>query len=1460
MKLLTVTKSLLLAALMLLLTVGFGQSDEINTKKYWKLRNSFKEKFIKIGDLAGESLPIGRRGPGDAVSNAGSGERHGTLDWGDGTIRHGHYLGFLATEYALLKKSNQDLTAIKNELYFALNALNRLDRTAENLITFHKPELTHIPGDILNGFYLRDDVPKDFEQHWADSKINAMATGGFYLNNNAAHIHDPSGPGGYVAEYPIRHHTQHWMTPSADQMTSLLVGLKVCHKLLEAGVVVKPRPSDPAMDLRAEVEAITHRLVSFAADHDWFLLDMKGWPVGNGGGDLALLAYPMSQIAQSITGNTYSLDIKRKLLGYFKAFEYDILPSAAAKTAAWDAMSLGDRLSVGAVLDHDAFGFPLSYPLSNFELWQSTGVSIDAAITAPTWHGMTATAWESLQDDWEDDNKFNTTFGAPLGWIPFKKINIFKDYNKTITFNSGVASGIFSSADAFNWGAYTGNWQLVLIDAVLKDGMPGGGSKAFFENILNSMPMTGSFKFHGWNGVGGAENLFWTDGWGGEYRWTHPGESVGPGGFHGQYSGMDYMYLHNLYNLVYDDVLPPVKEEYNCICSTDNLTGLTSSASYPVPAITPMATNDLLAMDPVPTIVDQMSYNFSFLEFCMPNAFEDVPMATLDTDFDLFQQFGDDYHDINIPLNKYQTETFTVEAGGELNIESRLVICETKTLLIENGGEVNLDKGEIRVNSYATLIIEGDLNAQAGTKIILDEHATLIIRGTGTLYNEGYIQIKDNASIEYEAGAELIMPTAEAEIHFDGGDLFIKDNATFEMEHDGYPYSGQLRFSRWGTHIFGAPNARFQLKGKNEMDPIIVIDKDADFLTDANFDFVKIDDGKVIMLENSRLSSIPAYFSNGVHYWSDVENRGLTLFRNSHIVHAEFEEVPIKAFLFYGLGRNLALYNSVVNSTIASNAIYVKGGSYIIGNSQIYSEGNYTVLSTDMTKKSRLYNSTLTAPTGMGSATNGVYDISSVEVVLSGNTFTNHYTAVIKRFGTLKMSCNNLNNFRFAGIYGSRDCKISMNSDTYSGYNTFVKAGTSGVNVRLDGARGIVLYDGYNTFDDTGYPAIIYGTIRPLFTYYTMSGSSNQWNLTDLSPPAPTFTDIRNELDGYSVVTVLPTTPASAACGAHNPSGGGIILGGGVATGNPASPVPFSFGLVLIDDAVGMATQQMESLNSNGSNLVAMSMFNEILMYNYQQPNPATLHALDEARDYMAQTLRDMLAAGTVSATGNNGFDPVVQSYVDVLNKQSMESVNGSNYARQFAVEMSKVHLFHMLEMRSTALQVLAHAETCGLMTAEQTQVNNWKKAIATEEAQIAYGYDAVFIDSSWVDTTQYLSGQQQSFGNFGSTIMSPTSIVFNSCTNNGNREAMISNPELVSIQLYPNPSHGTVHLATNIASGQNGEFVLYDLAGKKVHSALCARGEQTHTIDLNNLPVGMYVYSFFVDGHKQKEGKIIVQ
>jgi hypothetical protein len=122
-----------LLALLLFLSMQWCHAqttDEDNLQKYWKYRDQLRKRFMKIGNGTGESQPatviIPNRQYGQEDQTTGS-----IIQWRDGTITLGYYWMVLATEYRLLHQNNQDVQPTLNELYYAMQSINRLDRNAE---------------------------------------------------------------------------------------------------------------------------------------------------------------------------------------------------------------------------------------------------------------------------------------------------------------------------------------------------------------------------------------------------------------------------------------------------------------------------------------------------------------------------------------------------------------------------------------------------------------------------------------------------------------------------------------------------------------------------------------------------------------------------------------------------------------------------------------------------------------------------------------------------------------------------------------------------------------------------------------------------------------------------------------------------------------------------------------------------------------------------------------------------------------------------------------------------------------------------------------------------------------------------------------------------------------------------------------------------------------------------------
>ncbi len=1325
-------KVMLLSVMFMFCALIFAQTDDLNQKKYWKFRNNFRRDFIKIGPSEGESIPIATRRPIACKDNAGDGPNKGTVRWGDGMIFQGHYIGFLATEYALLKKRNLDVTSTLNELYYALNAINRSDLKAELFISgIDDNQLPVVKGEDLNGFYLRDDAGEDMWLNWSGQKMDCSCNeGDRYITNNTARLNE----GGNISRYETDDHS----TPSLDQMTSLLVGITIIDHLLEDDVYVQPQPDLPVMNIKNEAQQIANRLISYAYDHNWFLLDEWGWPVGNGGGDLIYTAYPISLIGNKLTGNDFSLKPARRYqLDWEFARKYHS-QSEANREIMYDTLNFWEKEKVNNFFDlnpwaYDEVGWGELEIGSNFEMRQITGlpaggVSIELEVDylEDVWTSFLPEVFVDIADDWQDDSTFNETLTFPLGWDKHPTINLFSDYNHNIVFNLGVASGLFDADNAAEWGLTTTNYQLVLIQALLNGTAPVLGNSTFYQNALSAMPVYGGFKYHGqsWlgydddgNDVVGNKQIIWSDGWGGEYKWNDAAESNSSEGHDGQFNALDYLYLHNLYYLVFgDEIAEEYEETYDCFCgstSMEDISALEAESEGEIGSAE-MTIDEALSGDVKlhPEIVKQLS----ILDFCTEH---DLPGSSLSTSYDLKQLF-DDYHELDIALNKFQTKEFTINAGGELNIESRLVICNTKELTVEDGGQINLDKGEILIKPGAKLIIKGDVTIDRGTKVIVEDGGEIIIKTGGTLANSGYIRLKEGGKMLYEEDAIFKMQDDFAELHLDGGDLQLEPNALFTFVK-GTSQSGQIRVSDWGEHILTTGNNRILLEGNGEDDPILVIDEDADFWAeeDGKLEWVALLSGKVEIAKNGRLVCIPEFTANSVHMVGAYDNRGLVTFDETNISNSVIDHIPIYAALHY---RNTGTFNMTltdINHHADEIVVKVKGKGYNISQSTFNGSGAYLFSAQNTTEYSYISNTSFNGDL----STVGVIDNSNGTVEIKSCDFNNLYAGVHKLDGKAILRCNDFTNFRKAGAIAHNNCILDLSSNGQGGYNTFVKnTAEFGENIGLWNAQAIVLNNGYNYFDEAGSLPIIKGTlqINPVDGGIPMLlASSNRWNVANTAALPGDFNVTISIVDGLTV-NFYTGSPEDGPCPISEDD---LIAGVGLVVppyqDGEAVLSSYNFNQESLSNALNSCVQASNVYDATKSDLNALALFEEVLI---QYPDFEKTHRNEALARYgvslMKQTLQHAIATGEIQIEQNqSSFSQGVQPYVNVLNAMSNVPFNNHNYEQLFYLEMDKAHLFKTLGKTDIALFLLLNAESCALNEKEQQYLNHWKQEWDEEES-----------------------------------------------------------------------------------------------------------------------------------------------
>ena len=119
-----------------------AQSPEKNLLKYWYYHDRLLNDFMScVCYENGGSMPASIR------NNRGTDPN---LSWGDGTIDLSYYIGTLALEHYLLSTSGESTNETDKELFYAINAINRLDMNVDLVLSTGE--------NYVNGFIARDDV------------------------------------------------------------------------------------------------------------------------------------------------------------------------------------------------------------------------------------------------------------------------------------------------------------------------------------------------------------------------------------------------------------------------------------------------------------------------------------------------------------------------------------------------------------------------------------------------------------------------------------------------------------------------------------------------------------------------------------------------------------------------------------------------------------------------------------------------------------------------------------------------------------------------------------------------------------------------------------------------------------------------------------------------------------------------------------------------------------------------------------------------------------------------------------------------------------------------------------------------------------------------------------------------------------------------------------------------------
>ena len=196
-------------------------TDNVLLEKYWSYRQRFLNRFVRIGDQPGYSMPIEQYVYSDCRNDWIWGnyppqyikDGIGILSpGGDQTCNLGHYIALLSTEYALLDQNHQNTDSVTRELYYALKAYYRLEREANEI--FGNP--------TYFGYFLRQDAPNELHLSFQDDSVPA---GKKPLCTISEEVQREYSPDSMVSNFT-----------SQDQVVHLMYGMALAKKCIPASL------------------------------------------------------------------------------------------------------------------------------------------------------------------------------------------------------------------------------------------------------------------------------------------------------------------------------------------------------------------------------------------------------------------------------------------------------------------------------------------------------------------------------------------------------------------------------------------------------------------------------------------------------------------------------------------------------------------------------------------------------------------------------------------------------------------------------------------------------------------------------------------------------------------------------------------------------------------------------------------------------------------------------------------------------------------------------------------------------------------------------------------------------------------------------------------------------------------------------------------------------------------------
>jgi hypothetical protein len=482
--------------------------------------------------VTGYSLPAGyyRENIGNLTGLADQ------ITWGDASADLGWYIGVLATEYRLLLNQGENTSDTELELYYALKAYERLDFHAE------KNQWPYAGNCAVNGFFGRDDVSQEFVETFFPNFADPLFPNKTFVSDYEDHKSPKnSGPKGAA------HMSQ-------DQAINLMMGFALVVKCVD------PNANYNGYNFKSNAQYYSDLMMSYMANNFYTIpipntaqyADWSGIGIRNG---IVLDAYGLAKAGQVIQNENWGGQV-------FSSGQYENIVSALALSF-WEEIPTVPGIAIlapfagskkGLIENMAAVGHSWRYGLIPYK--------VDlGCVDFPYPCGVTIEDWE-LVIVMCDAEICASAWCYDIPELPFASIGIPEIPLVCVPFKLPTIAVNITGPSLSFMGTLYGNQFYPLLHQYLHNGLNPFISRSFYEDAINSAPCPGPFYYGTLDGRGTTGSG--VKGWRASNRWTDPDEGKNgspttwgdPSGKAGDYPGLDYMLLYNLYQLVNGPAVP----------------------------------------------------------------------------------------------------------------------------------------------------------------------------------------------------------------------------------------------------------------------------------------------------------------------------------------------------------------------------------------------------------------------------------------------------------------------------------------------------------------------------------------------------------------------------------------------------------------------------------------------------------------------------------------------------------------------------------------------------------------------------------------------------------------------------------------------------------------------------------------------------------------------------------------